>query len=211
MTGPLILASASPRRRELLSGIGVEFEVMPADIDESIPEHVTDMAEIARDLARQKAVAIAADHPDRDILAADTIVIDGEQILGKPATPDEARTMLRQLRDREHGVSTGVAIYTNGVVRLGHARTGVQMRDYTDEEIEASIERGDPFDKAGGYAIQDPVFKPVERFDGCYCNVVGLPLVASVTLLIEAGFRPRPPVGRFPTRCASCLQEADFR
>lgn len=204
----LILASASPRRRDLLTHIGFEFEIVPADVDESVPDGERDVATIARELARRKAAAIAPDYPDDIVLAADTIVVDGEELLAKPESAEDAWRMLRQLRGRRHEVITGIAVASGDDIRLDHVSTGVLMRDYSDEEIEASIARGAPFDKAGGYAIQDPVFNPVERFDGCYCNVVGLPLVASVKLLIEAGFSHKPPVKRFPARCGPCLQAA---
>jgi MAF protein len=182
-----ILASASPRRRDLLARLGLPFEVVEADIDESDlagrPERV------ARRLAAAKARAVAARRPDATILAADTIVAHRGVILGKPRDGAEAEATLRRLRGRTHRVVTAVAVLPPGRRRplVERAVTRVTMRRYTAAEIAASIARGDPFDKAGAYAIQDERLAPVERYGGCYCNVVGLPLWTAVRLLGRAG------------------------
>jgi MAF protein len=177
--GPrILLASASPRRRELLATLGADFEVVAADVDESTDE--VDPVRMAEGLALRKARAVAAAHRGAAdgiaILAADTIVVDGWRVLGKPADADDARATLAALCGREHEVVTGVAVVAGERVAADFARTTVRMRDYTEEEIAAYIARGEPFDKAGSYAIQDEAFHPVATTEGCVCSVVGLPL-----------------------------------
>lgn len=200
----LILASASPRRRELIARLGFDVTIQPANIDESVPA-VTDRAErVARRLAREKAMAVLGDRRLGHVLAADTIVVFQGRLLGKPETADEARRTLRELRGKWHRVITGVALASGRRTRVTHAVTRVRMRDYSDAEIERYIERGEPFDKAGSYAIQDPLFCPVERYDGCYCNVVGLPLASVLSLAAAArlGSDSEPP--DLPPECACC-------
>ncbi|HEU4759246.1 MAG TPA: Maf family protein [Dehalococcoidia bacterium] len=190
----LILASASPRRRELLSRLGLPFEVLAPQIDEKLEG--APPSRLARRLAATKATAVAVQRPDATVVAADTVVAYRGVLFGKPEDPDEARVILSLLRGRTHRVTTAVAVQPPrrvetpgwGVSTLvDHVVTVVRMRRYTDEEIAASIARGDPFDKAGAYAIQDPLLRPVESYDGCYCNVVGLPLWTTVRLLGRAG------------------------
>lgn len=173
-TPRLVLASASPRRRELLASLGLPFDVVPSEVDEDSEER--DPVRLARLLARRKAEAVAAERPKALVIGSDTVVALDGALLGKPADAAEAREMLRALRGRTHEVVTGVAVALGGRVAVDHGHTGVRMRDYTDAEIEAFIASGSPFDKAGGYAIQDPAFAPVERFEGCRCNVIGLPV-----------------------------------
>ncbi len=191
---PLILASASPRRRELLARIGLPFEIVHPHVDEGSLEGRPDR--LARRLATAKARAVSEKRPDATLLAADTVVGYHGIILGKPADAGEARAMLGLLRGRTHRVITAVAVLPPGRRRplIGHAVTRVTMRRYSDDEIAASIARGDPFDKAGAYAIQDQRLAPVARYDslpdgktGCYCNVVGLPLWMASRLLGRAG------------------------
>jgi MAF protein len=182
----LILASASPRRCELLARLGLPFEVVEPAVEEGSlrgrPER------IARRLATAKARAVSEERPDAIVLAADTVVAHRGVLLGKPRDAAEAEAMLKRLRGRVHRVVTAVAVLSPGRRRLvDHALTRVTMRGYTDGEIAASIARGDPFDKAGAYAIQDERLAPVERYHGCYCNVVGLPLWTAVRLLGRAG------------------------
>ena len=186
----LVLASASPRRRDLLSRLGPPFEVDPADVDEDL--HDAPPVRLARRLATAKARAVAARRPDATILAADTIVAYhaipfGK--FGKPVDADEARAMLEFLSGRTHRVITAVAVLPPGRRRplIDHAVTSVTMRRLNGQEIAASIARGDPFDKAGAYAIQDELLAPVATYDGCYCNVMGLPLWMSARLLGRAG------------------------
>lgn len=184
----VILASASPRRRELLGLLGIPFDVAPADIEEWAPARLPRPERLARRLAREKALVVAARHPGSIVLASDTIVVDRGRLLAKPADVSDAWAMLTQLRGRHHRVITGVAIVAGGsAVRVAHEVTRVWMRTYTDTEIQRYIERGEPFDKAGAYAIQDGEFHPVECIDGCYSNVVGLPLGRVIEMLNVIG------------------------
>jgi septum formation protein len=183
---PLILASASPRRRELLAHLGHAFTVLPAEVDETTPEYTEDPVAFARDLAVSKARHVAGRHPGTAVLAADTIVVIDGTILGKPADAAEALATLQKLRGRPHEVTTAVALAIGSEVWVDHATTNVVMRDYSDEEISDYIATGNPFDKAGSYAIQDRRFSPVSRCEGCYCNVVGLPIILTQQLLEEA-------------------------
>jgi MAF protein len=201
----LILASASPRRRELLSLLGVSFDVRPVDVIEDGGDG--SRAEIAaRRLAREKAEAARLRDNEPPILAADTVVVHAGEILGKPRDSDEARKMLKRLRGRWHEVVTGVAVIPEG--RTGslvrHAVTTVLIRYLGDDEIEASIARGDPFDKAGAYAIQDSALSPVEAYEGCYCNVVGLPLWPTIEVLRKAGVSVAADAGDLLPQCVAC-------
>ena len=184
-----MLASASPRRRELLALVGLPFAVVTADVDET-PAAGETAHRLAPRLAAAKALAGAATAPlpDRLVIGADTVVVLDGAALGKPAGPDEARAVLRALRGRDHQVLTALALVTRGrTVWQAATETRVEMRRYADEEIEAYVGSGSPFDKAGGYAIQDPAFQPVERIVGCYPNVVGLPLCALLRGLRASG------------------------
>ena len=175
----IILASSSPRRQQLLRELGLPFAVVKPDIDESrcCGEALQDY--VAR-LSREKAAATTLDDVPALVIAADTIVIDHEgELLGKPADAVDARRMLRRLRNRQHAVVTAFTLlYSCDPPRTitRRVRTAVTMRDYSDTEIDAYIASGDPFDKAGGYAIQDETFHPVASIVGSYSNVVGLPL-----------------------------------
>lgn len=170
-----------------LTGLG--FDILAVDIDETpLPDEAA-RAYTAR-LSREKALAAqqALDHPAL-IVAADTTVADGDAILGKPADAEEARAMLRQLRGRAHQVYTALTVLdtvTNQLV-TDIAVTDVPMRDYSDAEMDAYIASGDPFDKAGGYAIQHTGFHPVHLTSGCFANVVGLPLCHLLRTLREFG------------------------
>ena len=189
---PLILASSSPRRQELLKRLVSEFSAMSPEIDESRLEGEA-LVDYAERLSREKAAAVAKslDGAPALIIAADTIVIDCEgRLLGKPVDAGDARRMLRHLRSRAHQVVTAVTVALNGEPGRSltrRARTTVIMRDYSDGEIDAYIASGDPFDKAGAYAIQNEVFRPVARIEGSYSNVVGLPLPLVKSLLAELG------------------------
>ncbi|MQC17067.1 MAG: septum formation protein Maf [Chloroflexi bacterium] len=191
----IILASASPRRRELLSTLGLSFDVLRSDVDESVdaatlaagPSHV------AETLALRKARAVAAGYPDALVIGSDTIVTLDGRLLGKPDDVDTAFAMLRSLRGRAHEVTSGVAVVWGDRDLAAHERTTVHMREYTDAEIETFIASGSPFDKAGGYAIQDEAFAPVAHFEGCRCNVVGLPTGLLAMLLDAFHVRPSPP------------------
>jgi MAF protein len=200
---PLILASASPRRRELLAHLGVPFEVAVSGVDEELHENGRPEAQ-ARRLAQDKAAPISAQHPGAFVLAADTIVVYRGRMLGKPEDPEEARAMLQLLRGRVHRVITGVALATPGHARpkLTHVVSRVRMRPYSDADIQDTIARGVPFDKAGGYGIQDPVLRPVQDCQGCFCSVMGLPLWTVARLLQDAGVAVA--TGDMPDRCRAC-------
>ena len=174
----LILASASPRRRELVRLLGRRCRVAAADIDET-PGHVESPDRLTERLATSKALTVAqhAEGGDGLVLAADTVVVLDETILNKPADHHEALLMLTGLRGRDHRVLTGVALAVRGQLAwTSVVETTVWMRSYTLQEMARYVASGLPLDKAGGYGIQDGKFKPVERIDGCYSNVVGLPL-----------------------------------
>lgn len=201
----LILASASPRRRELLARLGLPFEVVEPRVDETGLEGRPER--IARRLAGAKARTVAASCFQAAVLAADTVVAYRGDLLGKPEGAAEAEAVLRRLRGRVHRVVTAVAVLPPGRRRplVDHAVTRVTMRRYDDAEIAASIARGDPFDKAGAYAIQDEPLSPVEAYDGCYCNVMGLPMWITVRLLGQAGLDiTHVTPGRLLPQCAGC-------
>lgn len=174
----LLLASNSPRRKQLLALGNWEFDVIVSDVDESRLPGETPKEYVLR-LAEAKARAVAGRAaPEHIILGSDTAVVDGNDILGKPADEADAARMLRQLRGHSHQVFTGVALYQVRTQRmlLELCITDVPMRAYSDEEIESYVRTGDPLDKAGAYAIQHPGFQPVASMSGCYAGVMGLPL-----------------------------------
>lgn len=189
---PLILASQSPRRRALVQLLGYPVRLATADVDE---ESVTlpDPAQNALETTRLKAEAIAARpewHGGRGLLlAADTNVALGDRILGKPRDAADAVRMLKALRGRQHHVHTGVVLIDleSGVEVSGVHSARVTMRAYSDAELAAYVATGDPLDKAGAYAIQDPTFRPVRKLDGCYLGVMGLSLCQTVQLLRQLG------------------------
>jgi septum formation protein len=200
----LVLASASPRRRELLAALGLPFVVRPAEVDET-PPALPPAEAVAAVVARKLAAAVAARRDPREaVLVADTVVVAGGVLLGKPVDAAEAAAMLSSLRGVRHHVLTALAI-DGAVSAYELVVTEVLMRPYTRAEIERSIAAGTPFDKAGAYAIQDPLLYPVERCDGCYCSVVGLPLWTARRLVQAAlaGSTPAPP-DRVLERCATC-------
>jgi septum formation protein len=173
----IILASASPRRHELLAAMGLAFDVAAADIDETPHPDEPAMA-LARRLSQAKAQALAKQHPAALVIAADTLVVVDNEILGKPADKAEARDMLARLRGREHVVYSGLTVMDGQRDRGCHqvAMTPVVMREYGQDELERYVDSGDPMDKAGGYAIQHEGFVPVDHVDDCYANVIGLPM-----------------------------------
>ncbi len=202
---PLILASASPRRRELLQRLGVCFDVRPVEIAEDAGAS-KDPQIVARRLARAKAEAARLDAEQAPILAADTVVALGGRIFGKPVDAGEAREMLRTLRGRTHEVVSAVVVMPLGrrSVIARHPLTEVTMREYGDDEIEASIAHDYPLDKAGAYGIQDDLLRPVERYEGCYCNVIGLSLWAVIEALHKAGEEVDIESVGFLPQCATC-------
>ena len=201
----LILASASPRRKELLERLGVRFDVRPVEIAEDAGLS-KDPQIVASRLARAKAEAARLADEQAPILAADTVVAFGGRIFGKPADAGEAREMLRTLRGRTHEVVSAVAVLPLGQRSLiaRQPLTEVTMREYGDDEIEASIAHGYPLDKAGAYGIQDELLRPVERYEGCYCNVIGLSLWAAIEVLRKAGEGVAVESVDFLPQCASC-------
>jgi MAF protein len=208
MTDRLILASRSPRRRKLLAHLGVPFRVVVPEVEEDVaPTTMGKPEELAEALALAKAEAVAREQKEGIVIAADTIVVDGDTILGKPADGSEAAATLRRLRGKTHRVITGLAVVDagSGQRAAAHVVTAVHMRHYSDGEIAAYVGRGEPLDKAGAYAIQDEQFRPVASYDGCYCNVVGLSLKALVILLRRAGLDIRLDTLRsLPPQCAAC-------
>jgi len=238
MTAQLILASRSPRRRRLLAHLGLPFRVVIPQIEEDFALAATGRPEeLAETLALAKAEAVAREEGEGIVIAADTIVVDGDTILGKPADSSEAAAMLRRLRGKTHRVITALAVVDASQLAFrgrrpppqgggidatafrlwsgkslevppalaDHVITYVRMRSYSDAEIAAYVARGDPLDKAGAYAIQDEALHPVASYDGCYCNVVGLPLKALVILLGRAGLDiTSDSLEALPPECARC-------
>jgi len=185
---PLILASASPRRQELLRSAGVPLKVMPSNADERFAPGEKPERHALR-LARGKAREVAEQFPERWILAADTVVVIGDRILGKPKDPKEAGKMLRLLSGQKHRVITGYCLlHSSGRKRKeGHVTTRVFFKPLTSAEIRWYIATREPFDKAGGYAIQGRGAFMVKRIVGSYTNVVGLPLCEVLEALQEVG------------------------
>jgi septum formation protein len=187
----LVLASASPRRHQLLGWLGIEYAVEPAEIDERA-EANEGARELVRRLARAKAAAVAGRRPQAWVLGCDTVVeIDGT-LLGKPADEADARVMLARLAGREHRVATGIALLApGGALRADEVvLTSVRFRPLDAGAIAAYVASGEPADKAGAYAIQGLGAGLIERVDGSFTNVIGLPLLEVGRVLEEAGLRP---------------------
>ena len=180
----LVLASASPRRQELLRNAGISFEVQPAHIPEDpLPgEQAKDCAER---LAREKALAIAKERPQDVVLGADTVVVVDGRILGKPLDAADAARMLRMLSGREHQVITGVCLVAGGQWSVASESTSVAFSEITDKEIADYVATGEPMDKAGAYAIQGIASRWIPRIEGDYSNVVGLPVALVWRMLRE--------------------------
>ena len=183
----LILASASPRRQELVKMLGFEdFRILPADIDEEIPE--MEPAEAVRHIALQKARKTAESCRDEDlIIAADTLVYLGREALGKPINESDAINMLRRLSGAEHTVYTGVALKLVGREVTFFEKTRVFFRELSEDEIRAYVKTGEPMDKAGAYGAQGLGAIFIKRIDGDFFNVMGLPLCRLVTMLRRIG------------------------
>lgn len=182
----LILASASPRRRELLAQVSLPHTVSPAHIDESLRPDEPPVAYVRR-LALEKAHAIAARHPDATVLAADTTVALGTEVLGKPQDLAEAERMLRALAGHTHQVHTGIAVLHRGAAQAHVETTAVTFTPIPGPELAAYLATGDSLDKAGAYGIQGYAARWISRIEGDYFNVVGLPLAATVRLLRSVG------------------------
>ncbi|MDQ3262418.1 MAG: Maf family protein [Myxococcota bacterium] len=183
----LILASGSPRRRAFLESLGLQFEVAPAELDETPLPAEAPRAYVQR-LAAQKADAVGIRFPQAAVLAADTTVVLEDEVLGKPQDASEARRMLERLSGRTHRVLTGVALggAARGAVVV---ETEVRFRVLEEAQLRWYLASGEPMDKAGAYAIQGLGGAFVERITGSYSNVVGLPLVETLALLEQAGLR----------------------
>lgn len=190
---PISLASASPRRAELMALMGWSFEVCSADIDESPLPGETPLS-LVRRLAQAKAVQMSSSTTGPLIVAADTVVVVGGQILGKPADRGEAAEMLARLRGRQHQVITAIAVFVreSGRILTDVCETPVLMREYSEEEAQAYVYSDAPLDKAGGYGIQDDGFSPVavDAMHGCYANVMGLPLCHLTRTVRRLGWQP---------------------
>ncbi len=206
----ILLASASPRRRELIRLLGLPVETTAADIDETPLEHES-ASDLAIRLSQTKAQSVFSSLPSQSsafiviVLASDTVVSLDSEPLGKPRDADDARSMLRRLRNRSHQVFTAITLIDTQHERTmtDLAATDVPMRNYTDAEIEAYVASGDPFDKAGAYAIQHEGFHPVDRSTGCYANVMGLPLCHVVRSLRALDINPLNDV---PVACQTHIQ-----
>ncbi len=207
-TPPLILASRSPRRRDLMALLGMPFQVREAPGAEENtrinPQWPPE--KVAEELALAKAQSVANQYPEAIVLGADTIVVLEGSVLGKPRDSQEALQMLRALKGRSHSVITGVALVreATGTRLLSHCATEVTMRHYSDKEMKAYVASGSPMDKAGAYGIQDSPFRPVERVYGCYQNVVGLPLCKLVEMLKAIGINGQKEVPEAPDSCPYC-------
>lgn len=187
--GNIILASASHRRIELLNQIGAKFKVQPSNIDESAVSIKGSPTEKAEKLSLMKAIDVAGNNDKSLIIGADTIVLIDGEILGKPKNQEDAFRMLSMLGGRAHFVITGVAVLdsSSGAYRVGHEITKVFFSNLEPEKIRAYIDTGEPEGKAGAYAIQGIGALLVEKIEGCYFNVVGLPLFKVSSMLEEFG------------------------
>lgn len=184
---PIILASASPRRRKILSDMGLQFTIVPADVDETPPPGLAP-ERVAESLALKKAVCVAAGVASGTVLGADTVVVGADgSLLGKPTDAGHARAILARLSGTTHRVITGVALVhrPGGRQAVGHEVTSVTMREMTPGEIEEYVASGEPFGKAGAYAIQEHADRFVSRLEGEYDNVVGLPSRRLRELFVE--------------------------
>ncbi len=196
----VVLASASPRRRELLAALLDDFEVAPSGVEEAFG---ADPVADAESLALAKARDIANTHPGAAVIGSDTIVFDGDRAYGKPEDANDALAMWRALRGRTHRVVTGVAVVAPGYEAAGHTISQVELADLADAAVRAYVASGRPMDKAGAYAIQDTDAGTVTRLEGCYCSVMGLPLWQLRTLLEAAGVSCAEPDG-IRSECAAC-------
>jgi septum formation protein len=201
----IVLASASPRRRQLLAAMGLRFETTNSRVNESVRPGESPQ-DLGIRLSLAKAEVAASRHPRSLIVAADTLIVLENQVLGKPVDEVMAARMLEQLRNREHSVYSGLTL-----IDTAHSRrfsqlavTLVYMRDYTDLEIRRYIASGDPADKAGAYAIQHTGFAPVARIEGCYANVIGLPMCH----LYRALHSWQIPVPVHPLECCPLARES---
>jgi len=188
MGNRLILASKSPRRYELLKQAGLNFDVIPSRVREDFVTGESPIKHVLR-LAEAKALDVGSQHPDRWVVAADTIVYVDHCILGKPGSREEARKMLRRLSGKEHRVLTGFSVqhFERGKADQEAVQTAVKVKKLTQAEMKWYIETGEPFDKAGGYAVQGIGSFMIESIKGSYTNVVGLPICELIQMLKRLG------------------------
>ncbi|MBN1577507.1 MAG: septum formation protein Maf [Chitinispirillaceae bacterium] len=194
-TRKVILASGSPRRRELLSAMGFSFEVIPGgQLEENAFIDPGDLSGSLGRLAVAKAMGVAVHYPAAAVLSADTIVVCNNRVLGKPAGRADARRMLEALSGRLHTVMTGVALTCReiGFCQSAVAVTGVHFRNLAPDEIEWYLDSGEPFDKAGAYGIQGKAMIFVDKIEGCFYNVVGLPVKGTIDLFKAFTARKEP-------------------
>lgn len=182
----IILASQSPRRREILTLMGLQFEVVDSKCEENPPKGCTS-AQLVEALAWQKADAVYQLHPDACIIGADTVVdLDGE-ILGKPHTPENAKAYLSKMQGRSHIVYTGIALLKAGHADVRHCTTAVTFAPMTEDEIDAYVATGEPLDKAGAYGAQGPGGVFVSHIEGSYFNIIGMPMDMLYDMLKTSG------------------------
>ena len=183
----LILASGSPRRSELIRALDISVDVIPSDTEEPLPRARESAGKYVRRLALMKAMNVAAKYPGGSVIGADTVVVFQGRVIGKPSNDIEATRTLESLRGTTHSVVTGIALVTPDTMETSWLSTDIVMRDYLDSEIASYVKSGEPFDKAGGYAVQDPEFHPAKVIEGCYLNVVGFPLCEVMIVLQRGG------------------------
>ena len=183
----IILASKSPRRKEILENLGFTFEIITADTDES--SDVTEPESLVQILAVRKGNAVRKTHNERDtlIISCDTVVACDGKILGKPHSEEEAKAMLRLLSGRSHSVLSGISLFYNGKTISGVDKTEVYFADMPENFIDFYVASGDSMDKAGGYAVQGRTSLYIDKIDGCYFNVVGLPVRLLAKMLNKLG------------------------
>ncbi len=182
----LILASQSPRRKELLSSLGYEYEVCPADTDETVDEDI-DSIYVPELLARKKAETVLGENPGAVVIGSDTVVICGGKILGKPHSREEAKAMLTLLSGKKHTVATGLCVCSDEKTRSLVSVTDVYFYELSEKLIDSYIATGEPMDKAGAYGIQGIGSALVRKIDGDYFTVMGLPLSQTARLLSQFG------------------------
>ncbi len=188
----IILASGSPRRKQIMSQMGFTFDtIIPPFIEEHKHLNSSDLNGSIQKLAALKAEMVAVNYPEFLVLGADTIVVQGQQVLGKPAGRQDAFRMLKSLSGKPHRVLTGVALrcYENGFCSTGFSSTDVFFREISDEEIDDYLDTDEYIDKAGAYAIQGQALIFVDKITGCYYNVVGLPVSSTISLFKEFNVR----------------------
>ena len=181
---PIILASASPRRQELLASLGLSFEIKISDVDESMDEQLSPAQQVEQ-LAERKATAVAAQLNQGLVIGADTLVVLNQSVLGKPADRQEAMEMIKRLQGRSHEVFTGLAVIDAATDKtvVTHQVTAVRFKPMTAEEIERYVDTGESYDKAGAYAVQGKASIFIDSIRGCYFNIVGLPVAKLADVL----------------------------